>query len=558
MSTEEKRKKSLITKFADLWKGTSELDTSTHTDSGMLELTNALSQLSQYADVLEEESGKDLVKRLPIDRVQQYSEYDLMEEDALCGNALQIHVNNSLMYNEEAGYSVKIEGKTNENDPVVVDLKNTFHEWQQENSKKILTNVAKYGCWGMRPYITANNKGLDLWKSLLGSECHPASFKIFEILGNYAGVWSHGFQDPRIYPTLLQPWQFIVYRSPGYKMKTGYKPIRINPNDANYIFDILDDNPPPTLCESSDYGRSIFQRAFGPWKMVEEALLALLIARLKSAQRETLISYPVSNQDPLEAAQMVRTLTEMLQARDDAENSRSIKEGLVQVARKLILPYDANGKGQIAYSQAEGNINVEGIADVMTYIKILCGTLGIDPALMGFSDLMAGGLGEGGWLRTSILAAAYGIMLRQALRNGYERLYEMHVRLRWGKIYTPLQKPWKTVFHAVSDAKQREANDVRSANLDFGERFINLLLGLEAEGPIFNRKTLVNILMTDFLKLDEPVVKELVSMIKENKPDPSGRTDEKGEKFNDMNIEEKVGFLEDALNPYLEVIGHAA
>ncbi|MBU2648753.1 hypothetical protein KKI24_28860 [bacterium] len=546
---EEKKKKGFLTRLKELSPFSREIgDQEKHTSNGMLQLSQALSALSQYADILDEEPGKDLLKRLPDDRLLQYAEYDLMEEDPLCGQALQIHVSNSLTYDEEAGYTVQVEGKTDENDPIVTDLKNTFYEWQQENSKKILTNVAKYGCWGFRPYF--NSKGIDLKKSMVGPECHPASFKIFEVLGEYAGVWSHGFQDPRKNPTLLEAWQFVVFRAPGHKMKTGFKPYRINPNDPNYVFDILDDNPPPTLSESCDYGRSLFQKAYTPWKMVEESLLALLIARLKSAQRETLISYPVSNQDPLEAAQMVRTLTEMLQARDDAENQRSIKEGLVQVARKLILPYDGNGKGQIAYSQAEGNINIEGIQDVMTYIKILCGTLGVDPALMGFSDLMAGGLGEGGWLRTSILSTAFGIMLRQALRNGFERLYDIHVKLRWGKIYTPQQKPWRTKFHSVSDAKQREANDVRSGNMDFGERLINLLLGFEVEGPIFDRKVLLNILATDILHLEEPVVKELTKI--NGKPTP--RTEEKADKFNDMKIEEKVSFIEDALNPYFEMI----
>lgn len=549
MESEEKKKKGLLAKLRGLFPAAQEVQDMDRR-AGMLELSQALAALAQNVDIIEQEVKNTLIQSIPYDRLAQYVEYDKMERDPICGGALYMHVNNSLTYDEEAGYSVQVESKTNENDPIVRNLRDTFYEWQQEQSKKILTNVAKYGSWGVRPYFTDDMKSIDLRKTLTGPECHPSTFRIFESLGDYAGVYSE-FQHPNKLPQLLEAWQFIVFKAPGSSFRTGLRPRRVHPEDPNYIFDILDDNPPPTLTETWDYGRSIFYRAYTPWKALEEVELAILIARLKSAQRETMIAYPVANQDPLESAQMVNALTEMLQSRDDSDNKRSLREGLVQVARKLIIPYDASGKGQISFSQAEGNINIEGIQDIMLFVKVLCGALGTDPALHGFSDMMAGGLGEGGWLRTSILSTAIGIALRQALRNGFERLYEIHVKLRFGKIFTANNKPWRTKFHAVSDAKEREAMDNRLQKMDFAERFTNLLLSMEGEQPM-DKRPLKNVLMTYFLDLEEPIVKELLQPDKNGKVDP--QMEEKASQFNGMNDNEKVDFIQEAITPYLEMI----
>jgi hypothetical protein len=548
MEQDEKKKKGLLSKLKGLFPASQEIQEMDRS-AGMLELSQALASLAQNVDLIEQEVKNSLVQYIPQDRLAQYTEFDKMEQDPICGGALHMHVSNSLTFDEESGYSVQVESKTNENDPIVKDLRNTFFEWQQENSKKILTNVAKYGCWGLRPYFTDDMKSIDLNKTLTGPECHPSTFRIFESLGEYAGVYSE-FQHPQKLPQLLEAWQFIVFKAPGNSFKTGLRPRRIHPEDPNYIFDILDDAPPPTLSEAWDYGRSIFYRAYSPWKALEEAELALLIARLKSAQRETLIAYPIGNQDPIESASMINTLTEMLQSRDDADNKRSLREGLVQVARKLILPYDGSGKGQLSFSQSEGNINIDGIQDIMLFVKVLCGSLGTDPALHGFSDMMAGGLGEGGWLRTSILSTAIGIALRQSLRNGFERLYEIHVKLKWGKIFTPNQKPWRTKFHAVSDAKEREAMDTRLQKMDFAERFINLFLSFEGEMPM-DKEPLKNVLLTYFLDLEEPIVRELSKQ-------PNGKSipkmEEKADNFKNMTVNERVDFIEEAITPYLEVM----
>lgn len=515
---------------------------------GLSHYTAALSALGQYMDVLDEQEKKSLIKKLPAGRLAQYVAFDEMEEDPICGGALNIHVSNALTYDEDAGYSVKIESKTNENDPIVKDLRNTFHEWQQENSKLIVSNVAKYGLFGVRPYVYPK-KGIDLNRTICGMEGHPGSFQTFESLGQTIGHRSK-YQDLSKGEKLLMPWQFIVFKSPGRQMKTGSISKRINPLDPSYQFDICDDEPPFTYNETLDYGKSLFYSAYTPYKMVGEACLALLVARLKSAQRETNIGLPIGNQDPIEAAKTVNELTRTLQRRDDEDGKRSLKEDLVRISRKHIIPYDASGKGQLVFSQTEPNINIDGIQDLMTWIKMQCGSLYISPEMVGFADMMNGGIGEGGWLRSSLMAATYGTTLRQSLRNGFERMYELHVKAKFGKIYSPDKKPWKTRFHAVTDAKEREANERRLGNMNFAERFQNLILTLEDEGKKFDRNMLINVICTDFLKLEEPMVAEILNIKK-----PAEEAKKEAGNFKNLNDKEKAISIEESLNMLIEPTG---
>lgn len=51
-------------------------------------------------------------------------------------------------------------------------------------------------------------------------------------------------------------------------------------------------------------------------------------------------------------------------------------------------------------------------------MKRLGGALGVDPSLLGFGDMLSGGLGDGGFFRVSVLAAVKANLIRAAIRDG--------------------------------------------------------------------------------------------------------------------------------------------
>lgn len=100
----------------------------------------------------------------------------------------------------------------------------------------------------------------------------------------------------------------------------------------------------------------------------------------------------------------------------------------------------------------EGNPNLDGLADIDFHVKRLGSALGVDPSLLGFGEMLSGGLGDGGFFRISVLAAIKAAMLRRAILSGLESLFDIHVAYKHGKAFCRGEKPWRIVFNSVSSA----------------------------------------------------------------------------------------------------------
>mgnify|MGYP006905534191 CR=1 FL=1 len=79
--------------------------------------------------------------------------------------------------------------------------------------------------------------------------------------------------------------------------------------------------------------------------------------------------------------------------------------------------------------------------------------------MLGFADFLSGGLGDGGFMRVSIMAAMKAQSLRKAIFNGVQRLCELHVAYKYGKVFLPEDQPWKITFNSVSTALEREERE---------------------------------------------------------------------------------------------------
>ena len=96
---------------------------------------------------------------------------------------------------------------------------------------------------------------------------------------------------------------------------------------------------------------------------------------------------------------------------------------------------------EVDVSTVEGTPNIDGIADVMFHIQRLGGSVAVDPSLLGFGELLSGGLGDGGFFRVSALAASISQSLKTACMNAIEQLFNLHIALKYKKYYPPGQRP---------------------------------------------------------------------------------------------------------------------
>jgi hypothetical protein len=106
---------------------------------------------------------------------------------------------------------------------------------------------------------------------------------------------------------------------------------------------------------------------------------------------------------------------------------------------------------------------------VLLHAKLLSGALGVDMSMLGFSDMLSGGLGDGGFLRTSVQSAERSRTIRVALAEFFEHLIEIHVAYRYGMQYPRENRPWQLNFYgnisAMESERQRTQSDAANAGL---------------------------------------------------------------------------------------------
>jgi hypothetical protein len=130
---------------------------------------------------------------------------------------------------------------------------------------------------------------------------------------------------------------------------------------------------------------------------------------------------------------------------------------------KQLLGIQGVNSGGGAGAGRSGNI---GIDDVMFHAKLLCGALGIDISMLGFADLMSGGLGEGGFFRTSAQAAERSRTIRVALTEFFNHCVDVHLIKKTGSTYPPDKRPWQVNFYGTISAleKERTATQLDAVN----------------------------------------------------------------------------------------------
>lgn len=96
------------------------------------------------------------------------------------------------------------------------------------------------------------------------------------------------------------------------------------------------------------------------------------------------------------------------------------------------------------------------IDDVLLHAKLLAGSLGIDLSMLGFADLLSGGLGDGGYLRTSVQAAERARMIRVAALECLDHIVDVHMAVKHKIRFEPGMRPWSIKFYGSIAAMESE------------------------------------------------------------------------------------------------------
>lgn len=130
-------------------------------------------------------------------------------------------------------------------------------------------------------------------------------------------------------------------------------------------------------------------------------------------------------------------------------------------------------------SQTTGNISVE---DVMLHAKMLAGALGVDLSMLGFSELLSGGLGDGGFFRVSAQAAERARTIRAGLTDFFDDIVDIHTLQKYGWVFEDGNRPYRVNFYGSISALETEQQRTRENKMNTGVALVTLLTQMKDAG----------------------------------------------------------------------------
>lgn len=105
-------------------------------------------------------------------------------------------------------------------------------------------------------------------------------------------------------------------------------------------------------------------------------------------------------------------------------------------------------------SQRQSPLNSEAL---MISLRRLAGGLGLDLSLIGWADMLAGGLGDGASFHTSAQIMRRSTLIRQSLIDAFNHLMTIHWGLKYDEYFQDGEYPWQFDFYSDQSAAATEA-----------------------------------------------------------------------------------------------------
>lgn len=238
---------------------------------------------------------------------------------------------------------------------------------------------------------------------------------------------------------------------------------------------ITEDDPEKLPLMPSLAGGSFLSDAETQYNNFIAALQGLVGQRVLDSIDESIFTAEVAGMTKEQRQEFMESVKRMLQRSkhlaDEAVASgrpvlTRIRHLLPVATGKQVLQVQGVNSGGGSGGGRAGNIGIE---DVLFHAKLLAGALGTDITMLGFADMMSGGLGEGGFFRTSVQAAERSRLIRVALTDFFNHAIDVHVAFKYGLNYPESARPWQINFYgtisALETERQRTAMDATNAGL---------------------------------------------------------------------------------------------
>jgi hypothetical protein len=412
-----------------------------------------------------------------------YQGYTDMLGDGLVSQALHIHVTAALGGHEAKGQLIFIEAKpgaTADQKKQCQDMQRRLGAMLDKALPTVGYNAVAYGDGYCRPYGKA---GVGLVSLVTGDVVLPPLIQAYERAGKTVA--------------------YMVATGPKQQERMNIAQIaRMKMPRMNYVAqprseekavktNLLQDDADKLVALPAEVGGSFLAGLEEDFTAYRRASKGLVAQRIKASIDETYYAVNLTNSPPAQQKRflgMLQTISERA-----AKFYQDMAESGTYWFGKLTHYIPVSNEKQVVElrsnsAQASSPTNIT-IDDVMYHAKKMAGGLGIDLTMVGFSDLLSGGLGEGGFLRNSIQTAERSRLFRVAAADFVNHLLSLDRYYATSKTYSDDDCFWDVKFAGGISAQQAEAAKTKSDQIGAASMLVATMaqlkdLGLSKDGML--------------------------------------------------------------------------
>lgn len=263
-------------------------------------------------------------------------------------------------------------------------------------------------------------------------------------------------------------------------------------------------------------GGSFLYQAEEAYDNLSQTLMGLVGQRWMDSIDEQMVGVNVESMTKDQQKVFLDSIVNMLKkSKELAENAVRGGRPVLEKVRHVIPMWNEKQVTQIGpMSQGSGrgaNLTVD---DVMVHAKLLAGSLGTDLSMLGFAELLSGGLGDGGFFRVSAQAAHRSGLIRTALTDTFNALVDLHTLTRYGVVFEPEKRPWVMNFYGSISANEAEKQRTRADAMNAGAMLVQTMMQFKEMGA---DSKLMEVFLSKVMLLDEDLAKEIAE-IADKKP----------------------------------------
>lgn len=252
-------------------------------------------------------------------------------------------------------------------------------------------------------------------------------------------------------------------------------------------------------------GGSLIYPAEDPYEKLTASLLGLVGQRWMDSIDEQMLTVNLNDMSKDMQGRFLGSIKDMLKrSKDIAEDAAKSGRPVMERIRHVIPVFGEKQLTRIEGGSQGGRADRITIEDIMLHARLLSGAIGVDLSMIGFADQMSGGLGEGGFFRTSAQAAESARVIRVALAEAFNHIIDMHTLKRYGMVFPVSQRPWKISFYGSISALEAERQRTLNDGMGVG---IGLTQAIAALRDMDVSKKVMQAFLTDVMQLDEEQAK---------------------------------------------------